>query len=52
VPEPEIAEALPFSELLVLIDVSLVGDKLAELLIVGSVGTFDFVVDLGGHGLM
>ena len=42
----EVVEALPFVEFSLQIDVTFVAEKLIELLLIGTVGSFDFAIEL------
>ena len=42
----EVVEALPFVEFGLQIDVTFVAEKLIELLLIGTVGSFDFAIEL------
>ena len=44
----EVVEALPFVEFSVQINVAFVAEKLVELLLIKTVGTFDFAIELRG----
>lgn len=44
----EVVEALPFVEFSLQVDVTFVAEKLIELLLIGTVGSFDFAIELRG----
>ena len=44
----KVVEALPFVEFSLQINVAFVAEKLVELLLIGTVGSFDFAIELRG----